>query len=78
VTKSNEKSHKINKEDVDLIFDTCYSICRECAIIHGAKSPYDNYICTAWSAKCDVCKDLKSCVAVSDWRWPGKHWEWID
>ncbi len=73
-----EKSAKITKEDVDVIYDTCYSICRDCALKYGAKSPHDNYICTMWSSKCDVCHDLKSCCAVSDWRWPGKHWEWID
>jgi hypothetical protein len=78
MTKKEKKNVEISKERLELIQNTCYDICKDCALKNGAKWPYDDYICTMWHGKCDVCQEHRVCSAIRDWKWPDKKWEWID
>lgn len=63
-----ENDDKNFKSNVDIILDSCYAICRDCAEINGAKMP-EEHIASFWTSKCDVCKNTNCVASTKDWNW---------
>ena len=58
-----------NKPILDII-KNAGCICHDCAEQNGATWPEGHCATVAHGIECGVCKQMKSCAAVSDWDWP--------